>query len=227
MRKSLIQNNYRGLFLDNLNMATPDGKLSISNGAGDFVRPVDPDTNQPMTNDKWNMCMADWVELVRDTFPAAELTHNNLWFAVRDDAVRRQHLASDYIHLERGFIDYGMVAGDGIFGFDTFLDYIDWVHSLGRKVILGQDDGFMTQQEFSYSLAAYFLVREDGDMFGINDPNRVLPGSWDPDLDLDLGLPLGPRRDNGDSYTRDFECGSVTVWGPPERRGQITPTACQ
>lgn len=226
MQELLVRKGYRGLWLDNVDFAKPNGKLSISDGSGHFVRPVDPDTGQPMTNDKWNQCMADWLELVRTTFPAAELAHNSLWFAVRDDAVRRQHQAADYIHLERGFIDYGIVAGDGTFGFDRFLDYLDWVHSLGTKIIFGHDDGCLTEQEFQYALAAYFLVREAGDLFGTNDTNRMMPGNWDSRLDSDLGAPLGPRYGEG-PYSRDFECGSVTVWGPPERRGQITRTACQ
>jgi hypothetical protein len=149
------------------------------------------------------------------------------WFAVQDDQVLRQHLAAEYIHLERGFIDDGIVAGDGPDSFDSFLDYLDWVHGLGRTIIFGHNDDFMSAQEFDYALAAYFLVREDKDMFGINDASRTLPGNWDSRLDLDLGAPLGPRTDNGGFYTRNFECGSVTVWGPPERLGQITQTACE
>ena len=100
------------------------------------------------------------------------------------------------------------------------------MHSLDRKLIFGQDDGFLSEQEFEYALAAYFLVREEGDLFATNDTTRMLPGNWDSRLDLDLGAPLGPRY-GSEPYTRDFECGSVTVWGPPERRGQITQTACQ
>jgi len=227
MRESLIEKGYRGLWLNNVHFARPNGTLSISNGRGEFVRPVDPDTSAPMSNHKWNSCLADWVERVREAFPSAELAHNSLWFAVRDDHVRRQHLAADYIHLEHGFIDDDIMAGDGPFGFNSFLDYLDWAHDLGRTIIFGHDDGFMTAQEFEYALAAYFLVREGEDMFGINDTNRMLPGNWDSRLDLDLGAPLGPRQDNDGSYTRNFECGSVTVWGPPERLGQITQTACE
>ena len=40
---------------------------------------------------------------------------------------------------------------------------------------------------------------------------------------------LGPEPTTGEivrEVQRDFECGSVTVWGPPENRGQITQTAC-
>ncbi|MGI9329520.1 MAG: putative glycoside hydrolase [Gammaproteobacteria bacterium] len=227
MQEKLMQKDYRGFWLEHIHLAKPDGTLSTSNNRGEFVRPVDPDTNELMTNTQWNSCLTDWVEQVRDVFPAAELAHNSLWFVGQDEHARRQHLAADYIHLKQGFIDDRQVAGDGPYGFDSFLDYLDWAHSLGRTIIYGHDKSFMSEQEFNYALAAYFLVREGEDMFGINDASRTAPGNWDSRLDLDLGLPLGPRKNNGGSYTRDFECGSVTVWGPPERLGQITQTACE
>ncbi len=211
-----VNKGYKGLWLDNVDFVKPNGSFPTANSRGDFVRPIDPRTKQPMTNANWNRYYAEWLELIRKEFPDIEIVHNSIWYASWDSYVERQHLAADYINMERGFLDYNRKPGNGSFGFDTFMAYIDRVHSLGRKIIFDtkgpQGTGNpITEQEFDFALATYSLSREPGDMLGIDDPQRIAPDSWSPKLDRDLGEPLGPFFKEGEIYRRQYQCASVVV----------------
>ena len=222
---------YPGFWIDNVDFARPNGRLPTVNGNGEFVRPINPRTGEEMINAEWNMYFAEWMELVRSAFPDAEIAHNSVWYAVRDQYVERQHLAADYINLERGFVDYGLVPGTGTYGFDTLLAYLDWVHSLGLKLIIDPDKKPLSEAEFVYSLATYFLIREPGDMLAVEDNQYRAPDSWDTRLETDLGAATGPRYRVGDEYRRDYACGQVIVTAPPSRgllgTGQTIKTDCE
>ena len=214
--RASVSKGYKGLWLDNVDFVKPSGEFAVANANGDFVRPIDPRTNAPMTNADWNRYYAEWLEMVRQAFPDVEIAHNSLWFAVRDEYVIRQHLAADYINMERGFLDYNRKPGGGAFGFDTFMAYIDWVHSLGRKIIFDtkgpQGTGNpITDKEFDFALASYWLAREPGDMLGIDDPARMAPDSFAREFNIDLGEPKAGFYKDGEIYRRKYACGSVSV----------------
>ncbi len=232
MRPS-VEAGYIGLWLDNINLTHPNGGFSVTDGRGNSITPIDPATGEPMTRLGYDRKWVEWLELIRAEWPDITIAHNSIWYISnqRTEEIRRQHLAADLINIERGFVDYGVKEGGGRYGFDSLLAYIDWVHGLGVKVIYdtkgpGGTGSQITEQEFLYAVATYWLAREPGDLLGIDDPSKIAPDAWRPELDVDLGQPLGPRY-GSQPYRRDFECGSVTVWGPPERRGQITQIACE
>ena len=109
--------------------------MRVSDGLGVEIPPVDPRTGEPMTLADWQRYVAEFTERIRDELPEAEITHNAIWFAERSPAVRRQLEAADYVELERGFTDSGIAGSDGS-AYDSFLEYVDWVHGLGRPVLL-------------------------------------------------------------------------------------------
>ncbi|MDX1645756.1 MAG: putative glycoside hydrolase [Longimicrobiales bacterium] len=219
-----LAEGYRGIFIDDVNMA-----WRVSDGNGDRVAPRDPRTGRPMTLADWRRYMAEFLELVRETFPDVEIVHNAIWYAVPTDDpfIARQQRAADYIALERGATDRGIVAGDGRYGFDTFLSYIDRIHASGGRIILADDES-EGLRERDYELAVYFLVNQGADLIGADgDRSRMNPDSFWEGYELELGAAMGPRyRTPEGLYSRDFACGRVLVNGPGRRvrTAQVSPT---
>jgi uncharacterized protein (TIGR03437 family) len=201
-----IGQQYKGVWLDDVNL-----DFSVSDGSGAFVAPVDTATGLPMTAADWERYFVEYVELIRASLPSYEILHNSVWFAAggtNDPYVRRQILAADYINLERGFGDSGIIGGTGKLSFSSLLRYIDFVHSLGVAIVV--EDYLLANQ--SYSLAAYFLTQADSDGFGILEQT---PANWPAHLyDVQLGPPVSGRYVWNGMRRRDFANGIVLVNEP-------------
>ena len=199
---------YKGIFIDDVNMAE---RVSIGDGAS--ATPIDPRTGAPMGEAAWQHYMAAFMVQVRAALPGVEIVHNVLWpMGDRSQALRAELRAADYIELERGFDDTGIVGGSGRFGFDTLLSFIDDRHAAGQGVIL---DGMATTPSARlYGLATYFLVSSGRDSLA-NDAAGA-PNDWWPGYDVKLGRPLGGRYSSGGVWRRDFARGIVLVNGPDE-----------
>jgi hypothetical protein len=216
-RASMAAGHYRGIFVDDVNM-----EIKVSDGAGNFVAPIDGRTGTPMTDAGWQRDMADFMVQIRAAFPKAEIVHNALWFAGDSTPdLQRQLNAADYIELERGFGDAGIVGGSSRFGVDTLLKFIDDRHAAGKGVIL---DGYAdTRAGRMYELASYFLVSTGHDALG-NDAYGT-PDTWWAGYDVKLGAPKGPRyRTSAGVWRRDFDHGSVLANEPgaPTRTTPLT-----
>jgi Hypothetical glycosyl hydrolase family 15 len=209
--KQTLAAGYKGIFIDDVNMIE-----RISNGDGDFTVPVDPRTRRPLDEATWRHLMAGFMAQVRAALPHAELVHNVLWFAGDGSADLRRELASaNYVEIEHGFNDPGIVGGSGTFGFRTLLAFIAHRHAAGQGVIVGSQ--VWTRAELLYGLAAYFLVSTGRDALS-ND--GLTPDNWRPEYDVRLGAPLGRRYLSNGVWRRDFTRGTVLVNEPgdPTRR---------
>lgn len=211
-----LDRGYIGVWVDDVNL-----KWRVSNGDKDFVNPIDPRTGRLMTYADYQRYFAEFMEDIRARFPQAEIAHNAIWATEPADGddqyLVRQVLAADYINLERGVTDGdGLDGGTGKYGFETFLSYIDWVHSLGRYVILDDDDS-TSDRDRDLELAVYFLISTGGDMIGADgDRDRMNPDNFWEGYYTYLGEALGPRYIQNGVFRRDFECGVVVVNQPEE-----------
>jgi len=208
---------YIGIWVDDVNM-----KWRVGNGEGKHVKPIDPRTGKEMRFADWQRYLAEFMESVRQAFPDAEIAHNSIYWSEPADGnseyLLRQAMAADYINLERGVTAgrKGLPGGGGKYGFETFLGYIDWVHSLGRNVIMDDDDSDSIKDR-NMELAFYFLINNGGDLLGADgDRSRMNPDSFWSGYKIDLGNALGDRYKDGSLFRRDFECGTVLVNQPGE-----------
>ena len=83
LRQTMGGGNYKGIFVDDVNM-----EFRVSDGNGDHKAPVNPRTGRAMTETEWKNYMADFMEEIRAAFPGKEIVHNALWFAGHDDPRR-------------------------------------------------------------------------------------------------------------------------------------------
>jgi Hypothetical glycosyl hydrolase family 15 len=198
---------YRGLFIDDVNMAR-----RVSNGDGQYTQPIDPRTGTPMDLAAWQRYMAGFTAQVRAALPGVEIVHNALWPVGDGTAdLQRQLTSADYIEIERGFNDPGIVGGSSKFGFDTLLRFIDRRHAAGTGVIL---DGYAdTSPGRLYGLATYFLISSGIDALG-NDAFGTPDNWWSAGYDVHLGAPAGPRYLSSGMWRRDFANGIVLVNEP-------------
>jgi hypothetical protein len=198
-------NGYSGLFLDDVNLG-----FTVSDVTGAFVAPIDSNTHQPMSLTNWQMYFARYVEAVRNALPkTVEIIHNSQWAVSQNQYVSREITAADYVNMERGFGDTGLTGGSGQFSLATYMQFVDYVHSLGSAVII--DDYYLANQ--TYSLASYFLVQNGSDAFGIEEQT---PANWPASLySINLGPPSGSRyRWQPSVWRRDFANGFVLVNEP-------------
>lgn len=202
---------YVGLWIDDVNMT-----WRVSDGNGNHVTPIDPRTGSLMTLTNWRRYMAEFMEQVRAALPRMELAHNIVWFSGSTDNnnpyIQRQLLAANYINLERGVTDRGLTGGDGRWSLETFLKFIDYVHSLRRAVILMDEGGTTTQRE--YALAGWFAISNGSDWMSSEALEWTAPDRWWHGYDTNLGAALGPRYHWNDLIRRDFECGMVLLNKP-------------
>ncbi len=213
--QALVDRGYRGIMLDDVNLA-----WRTTDGFGNRVIPVDPRTGDPMTLQDWRRYFAEFVELIRASHPNIEIMHNALWFVdsptFDDPYVARQIAAADWIMLERGATDDGLVGGTGrTYGFDSFLRYIDRAHALDTDVLLLDEGDYpaspATQE---YNLAAYLLISGGGDLISTEDyPMIGYDDPW-PGFTTDLGDALGPRTRTEGLHQRDFTNGIVLLNEP-------------
>jgi hypothetical protein len=102
-------------------------------------------------------------------------------------------------------------GGNGKYGFDRLLAYLDWLHANGKGIVF--DAGAETDAGREYGLAAYFLVDAGRDSLG-NSPGGT-PDDWWRGYDVTLGAPTGPRYAWQGVLRRDFQHGLVLV-NPPD-----------
>lgn len=201
---------YRGLFIDDVNF-----DLSrVSDGYGNPVAPVDPNTGRPMTNEAWRSYFADYMAQVRAALPTSELVHNSLWFLDWTDLnIQREIQAADWINLERGVNDPGLTGGTGYWSLNRLFAFIDNVHSNGKGVILDGEAwvGSDSDTAREYSLACYFLISTGSDMVG--DTSQT-PSRWWNGFTTDLGKAQGGRYSWQNLWRRDF-AGGIALVNPP------------
>jgi hypothetical protein len=159
------------------------------------------------------------MEQIRSTFPNNEITHNTIWFADAVDAqnpyINREIDAADYINLERGGNDDGLVGGTGEWSYSTFLKFVDYVHGRGADVIM-MDIG-TNAPELEYGMATWLLISQGNDLLGNNADNKLAwsaPNSWWTGYDSNLGNASGARYTWNNLLRRDFTCGLVLVNEP-------------
>lgn len=207
--KTLIGRGYKGIWVDDVNM-----DFRTSNGYGTNITPIDPRTGTTMTISNWRRYMAEFMEQLRAAVPTAELAHNAIWYAgtTSDPYIQRQIRAANYINLERGATDKGLVYGTTKYGFETFLNYVDFVHSLGTAVIMMDYGTTTTEREFG--LAGMLLANGGRDMINSNQLAWTAPDSWWSGYDTHLGESVGSRYKWQGLLRRDFQCGMVLANQP-------------
>ncbi len=211
---------YPGLLLDDVNMLW---RLGDENG--DDAVPIDPNTGQPLTLASWQQYLADFLERIRAEFPDLQIGHNAIWYAdspsFDNPYVERQIAAADIIELERGATDSGLVAGNGKYGFQSFLGFIDRVHRLGGNVIL-LDESAQSPEEQWFNLAATLLVNDGGDLVSTEQWSVISPDGFWSGFDTDLGDALGPRYLADGLIRRDFTDGIVLLNEPDRSTVRVT-----
>lgn len=207
--EATLSQGYRGLWIDDVNL-----EWRVSDGNENFVNPIDPRTNQPMTRENWQKYFVEFTEEIYAAFPNTEIAHNALWFAddVNNPYVQRQIDSTDWVNLERGINDDGLTGGNGAYGIETLFDYIDAVHARGRAVIF--EAYGTTKRGRDFGLAGWFLINNGWDGVG-NDPKWSTPDDWWNGYDLNLGNAQGPRYVWKNVYRRNFDQGIVLL-NPPD-----------
>jgi hypothetical protein len=184
--------------------------------------PIDPRTGAAMNETAWQHYMADFMAQVRAAFPNTEIVHNSIW-TVGDatNDLKRQLGSADYIEIERGFNDAGIVGGSSKFGWQTLANFIDHRHAAGQGVIL--DGNADTAAGREYGLANYLLLNAGGDAIGNDAATR--PDAFWSGFNADLGAALGKRYSVGGMWRRDFARGIVLVNEPgaPKRTMLLGP----
>ena len=143
--------------------------------------------------------------------------HNVIWYAEPpqndNPYLSRQIAAADYLMLERGATDPGLVKGTGRFGMRTFLDYIDSAHALGANVLLldetaprSTNSGSISLQACSRVTATISVSTEDWDL--------ISPDGFWSGFTTNLGRALGPRYVDENLIRRDFTDGIVLLNEP-------------
>lgn len=209
--KKKIELGYKGLWVDDVNLL-----WRVSDGNGEITRPIDPRTNKEMKLQDWRRYFAEFLEQLRLALPAAEIAHNYVWFArpADDPYILRSIAAADYIALERGVSDAGIRPGKGTYGFETFLELVDRIHSMGKNVVMKDDDDD-SEKDRNYELAFYFLINDGEDLIAADgDRARMKPGSFWAGYHMNLGAATGDRYRWKGLFRRDFECGIVLVNQP-------------
>lgn len=200
---------YMGLWLDDVNL-----NMSVGNGAGALVTPIDRATGQPMLPSAWRAYFANYVEAIRKALPQTiEILHNSVWSAALvpsapDIFVRRQINAAGYINLERGFGDPGLTGGTGFWSLSNLMNFIDYVHSVGTAVVI--EDYYVANR--LYSVACYLLIQNGSDFIGFSDQT---PANWPSNLYLiALGPAVNARHKWSGIWRRDFYHGFALVNEP-------------
>jgi len=207
--RQILAKGYLGLFVDDVNLT-----WRISDGYGRPKIPIDPRTGREMTLESWQRYIAEFTEAIRSSFPNKEIVHNVIWFAglPSNPFVTRQIKASTYVYLERGINDTGLRGGTGQWGLETFLRFIDYVHSQGRGVIFDVIHADALK-DVEYGLAGWLLISEGDDGFGNRQYSS--PNNWWSGYELNLGTGFGKRYNWNGVIRRDFEHGIVLL-NPPD-----------
>src|SRR2546426_1499697 len=201
-RRDIVAKGYRGIFVDDVNMA-----IKVGDSTGQDVVPVDPRTGRPMTVDDWRRYVAEFVEAIRAAFPDVEVVHNAVWwFAPQTDPyVQRQIAACDVFWIERGVAD-GVTSA----AFRAMLDFVDFLHDHQHGVVWHNLSTSGSDRE--YAMAAYLLTSQGYD--GFRHGATSSPSDWWCGWDVDLGNPATKRLLSGGVWRRDFEHGTVLLNEP-------------
>lgn len=209
---TLVRRGYPGLMLDDVNL-----DWRFSDQEGDDIAPIDPRTGARLTLEDWQRYMAEFVEMIRSRFPDLKIMHNVIWYTEPpqndNPYLSRQIAAADYLMLERGATDPGLVKGTGRFGMRTFLDYIDSAHALGANVLL-LDETATTVNEQWFNLAAGLLASNGHDLVSTEDWDLISPDGFWSGFTTNLGRALGPRYVDENLIRRDFTDGIVLLNEP-------------
>lgn len=225
---TLTAKGYRGLWLDDINFT-----WRISDGYGNFVAPVDKNTGQVMTLDNWRLYFAQYLEQIRAALPKTEITHNIIWFADtldnKNPYISREIDAADYIMIERGGNDDGLAGGNGQWGYESLLNFVDYAHGRGADVIIMDNSlsAATNSQKLEYGLATWLLISQGNDLIGNLATNRMqwnAPNTWWQGYDINLGNAKGKRYLWNNVWRRDFACGSVLL-NQPDRPTKTTSLA--
>lgn len=207
-----VGRGYSGIMIDDVNML-----WRFSDRDGSTVRPMNPRTAEELTLPEWQAAVAHLVERVRQEFPGIDIMHNSVWYAALPSTVNpeidRQIAAADFIMMERGATDAGLVGGNGRFSYALWMEYIDRVHELGTNVLL-LDQSAKTVAEQTFNLASGLLVSNGMDLVSTQQYEVISPRSIWSGFDTDLGDALGPRERDGSLWRRDFTGGLVIVNEP-------------
>lgn len=225
--RRILGRGYRGLYIDDVNL-----RYAVSDATGVHVDPVDRRTGAPMAATAWRRQMAAFLKQIRRALPGAEIHHNTVWFAGRENGaaagqdtyVRAQIRAADNVYLERGIVDAGLTGGTGRWSLAALLDYVDVVHRLHRSVTMASDAGSRAKQ--IYQLAGSLLVSNGADALSdaVSSPQR-----WWAGYQVRLGAAAGPRRrDRSGLWRRDFARGVVLLDEPdaPARTVPVPAGMC-
>jgi hypothetical protein len=210
--RATMSAGYIGIYVDDVNLS----RITVGDGNGDTVTPIDPRTGREMTLTAWTSYFADFMEKLSNAFPNHEIAHNVHWWSDRNDpSVVRQLDAAGWINFERGITDSGIRGGTGKYGFETLIALIDWLHERGKNVIM-EDDDDDGLQERDYELAFFLLINNgEGDMVSSDgDRSRMNPDQFWSGYRTNLGNETTARHRWNDLFRREFECGIVLVNQP-------------
>ncbi|WP_394754727.1 putative glycoside hydrolase [Crenothrix sp.] len=212
--QATVKSGYKGLWLDDVNLTW---RVGNSNDVNVHITPIDSNTGKAMTLNDWRHYFSRYLREVRAALPKTiEISHNAIWYAdsmkAKNPYITQQIKAANYINLERGASDGGLVGGTGQWGYETFLKYIDYVHKNGAGVIL-MDEGYTPAQR-EYGLATWFLISQGNDFINSDQRNWITPDNWWKGYSLNLGKALNDRYTWNNLIRRDFACGSVFLNQP-------------
>ncbi len=215
--KAALAHGYAGLWIDDVNLS-----FRVSNGNGEQVAPLDPNTGRTMTETAWQEYVATFTEEIRTALPSAEILHNSIWYAggperLGNPSVKREISSANYINLERGVNDEGLTGGNGEWSVKALLSFADYVNSSGRGVIL--DGGSNTPTGREYSLAAYYLISSGNDGLG---NGAMTPENWWSAYDANLGEAEGARTEWNGLLRRNFSDGIALLNEPGEPARTVT-----
>ena len=188
----------------------------VSDGCGNLVVPIDPNTGTAMTWDNWRYYMAGFMQQIRSAFPSIEIVHNSVWYAgpdgIRDQDpyIQQQIAAANYQNIEFGVNNPDLTGGTGIGSLNSLLDYIDRLHVVNAAAIIGGIPLDTAARE--YALANYFLVSAGLDAM---DDMVTTPDNWWTGFEVNLGSPLGARTIWNNLLRRDFT-GGIALVNPPQ-----------
>ena len=212
--KARVSKGYKGIFVDDVNMA-----FKVGDGNGNFVAPMDKRTAQRMTHDNWQRYFAEFMEQLRAELPSnVEIIQNQVYFHVGLSSayVKRAIEAATGIEFERGVIDTGITGGTGTYGFETVLGWVDYIHSRGKGVVYDAQATWGRE----YAMAFHLLNANGLDSF--SHPLESDPDNWWTGYDTDLGAPTGSRYSWNGVFRRDFERGTVLVNQPGQTTKSLT-----
>lgn len=204
---AVAANGYKGIWIDDVNF-----DFRFSDGNGNSVTPIDPNTGGPLTVQNWRSYFAAFLQQIRTALPNTELLHNSIWYAANsltDPYIKQEIQSANFINREGGFTDPGLTGGTGTYSVFALMNFIDYVHSLGSNIVI--DDFGDTPVAEQYALAGYFLITNGVDRIG---NQSMTPDNWWSGYQTDLGAPVNARYKWNNLWRRDFANGFVLLNEP-------------